>query len=78
MKHEESKKAGIAPRSTTILTVKELSEYLRVHPTTIYRLLGTKQIPGFRVGSDWRFDMDMIDRWCSEEATRARRHGGSS
>jgi excisionase family DNA binding protein len=80
MKNEGSKKPGIAPIPPTILTVRELSEYLRVHPTTVYRLLRAKQIPGFRVGSDWRFDMDMIDRWRSEEeqaAARARRHKGS-
>jgi excisionase family DNA binding protein len=77
MKNEGSKKPGIAPIPPTILTVRELSEYLRVHPTTVYRLLRTKQIPGFRVGSDWRFGIDMIDRWRSEEeqaAARQRRH----
>jgi excisionase family DNA binding protein len=65
----------------TILTVIELSEYLRVHPTTIYRLLRSKQIPGFHVGSDWRFDAQMIDRWRRSEEKRAavsaRRHKGS-
>jgi excisionase family DNA binding protein len=77
---KESKKAGIAHIAPVILTVRELSEYLRVHPTIIYRLLRTKQIPGFRVGSDWRFDTDIIDRWCSEEEQAAagqRRHKGS-
>jgi len=49
-----------------ILTVKELAKYLRVNTTTVYRLMSTRQIPGFRVGSDWRFDLDAIDRWCSE------------
>jgi excisionase family DNA binding protein len=80
MKHVKPKKTGIAPTSSTILTVQELSEYLRVHPTTIYRLLRTKQIPGFRVGSDWRFNIDIIDRWCSEEeqaASGQRGHKGS-
>jgi excisionase family DNA binding protein len=81
MKHEGSKNAGIAPVAPTILTVREVSEYLRVHPTTIYRLLRAKQIPGFRVGSDWRFGIDAIDRWCSEEeqagAAARRRHEGS-
>jgi excisionase family DNA binding protein len=47
--------------------VRELSEYLRVHPTTVYRLLRAKQLPGFRVGSEWRFSIDVIDRWRSEE-----------
>ena len=46
--------------------MRELSEYLRVHPTTVYRLLRAKQLPGFRVGSEWRFSLDVIDRWRSE------------
>ena len=66
MKHIEPKKIGIAPTSPTILTVNELAKYLRVHPTTVYRLMSSRQIPGFRVGSDWRFDLDAIERWCSE------------
>ena len=46
-----------------VLTVGELSEYLRVHPSTIYRLLKERRLPGFRVGSDWRFNMEAIDKW---------------
>jgi len=40
-----------------------VSAYLKVHPSTIYRLLKRKQIPAFHVGSDWRFNIEMIDRW---------------
>jgi excisionase family DNA binding protein len=81
MKRVGSKKTGIAVTPSTILTVTELSEYLRVHPTTIYRLLRAKQLPGFRVGSDWRFDLDAIDRWRSEKeqaAVSTRHHRRSS
>ena len=46
-----------------VLTVKDLSNYLRVHPSTIYRLLKTGQLPAFKVGSDWRFNVEDIDRW---------------
>jgi excisionase family DNA binding protein len=46
-----------------VLTVKELSDYLRVHPSTIYRLLKRGDIPGFKLGSDWRFNIETIDRW---------------
>ncbi len=35
-----------------VFTIRELSEYLRVHPTTIYRLLRQGRLPGFRVGSN--------------------------
>jgi excisionase family DNA binding protein len=34
---------------TEIMTVREVSDYLRVHPATIYRLLKLNQIPAFRV-----------------------------
>jgi excisionase family DNA binding protein len=46
-----------------ILTIAELSEHLRVHPTTIYRLLREGRIPGFRVGSAWRFSRAAIEKW---------------
>jgi len=52
---------------SNILTVDELSEYLQVHRTTIYRLLKQGKLPGFRVGSDWRFNLEAIDRWCLEQ-----------
>jgi excisionase family DNA binding protein len=45
------------------MTVREVSAYLQVHPSTIYRLLKHNQIPAFHVGSDWRFSVEAIDRW---------------
>jgi excisionase family DNA binding protein len=37
------------------LTVKEIGVMLRVHPSTIYRLIRQGKIPGFRIGKRWRF-----------------------
>jgi|HubBroStandDraft_3_1064219.scaffolds.fasta_scaffold1435113_1 excisionase family DNA binding protein len=54
---------SIANLNSEIATVKEVSEYLRVHPSTVYRLLAKKQLPAFRVGSDWRFSLKAIDQW---------------
>ena len=48
------------------MTVKELSSYLRVHPSTIYKLLRRRELPAFRIGTDWRFNVETIDRWCLE------------
>jgi excisionase family DNA binding protein len=53
-----------------ILTISELSAHLRVHPTTIYRLLREGRIPGFRVGSAWRFSRAAIEVW--ERGQRAQ------
>jgi len=58
-----------------VLTVREVSDYLRVHPATIYRLLKLHQIPAFKVGSDWRFNLESLDRWClgSEKGAKPAR-----
>jgi excisionase family DNA binding protein len=45
------------------ITVDELSEYLRVHKTTIYRMLKQRKLPAFRIGSDWRFSLETIKQW---------------
>jgi len=46
-----------------VLTLLEVARYLRVHPSTIYRLLKSNQLPGFKVGSDWRFNLEEIDKF---------------
>lgn len=56
-----------AARSTKVMTVKEVSDYLHVHPSTIYRLIKRGQIPAFRIGSDWRFNVETIDRWRAQK-----------
>ena len=55
--------------SSHVLTVKELSDYLKVHPSTIYRQLKRGRLPAFKVGSDWRFNIESIDRWRMEQDT---------
>jgi excisionase family DNA binding protein len=60
---------------TRVLTVRELSDYLRVHPSTIYRLLKNGQLPGFKVGSDWRFDVETIDRWRASQSSMSNLEG---
>jgi excisionase family DNA binding protein len=53
-------------RQSKVMTVEEVSEYLHVHPSTIYRLIKRNKIPAFRIGSDWRFNIETIDKWRSE------------
>src|SRR5260221_2027441 len=72
MKHLEPKKTDVPSNPLTILTATELSEYLRVHPVTINRLVHS-QIPAFRMGSEWRFDIGMIDRALEKSATQSAR-----
>ena len=50
-----------------ILTVKEVSEVLRVNRSTLYKLIRQGRIPDFRIGSDWRFQADLIARWMARD-----------
>jgi excisionase family DNA binding protein len=51
---------------TTVLTLDQVADYLKVHPSTVYRLLKKKQIPAFKIGADWRFNAESIERWVHE------------
>ncbi len=67
------------PKSNTgprVLTVRELAGYLRVHQATVYRLLKEQKlpafrVPAFRVGADWRFNREAIERWMIDEQKRS-------
>ncbi len=43
-----------------IVTVKELGNFLKISNSTIYKLASSGEIPAFRIGDSWRFDMDQI------------------
>ena len=49
-----------------VLTMEEICDLLQVHKSTVYKLVRRGSIPGFRVGSDWRFRRDVIERWMVE------------
>ena len=63
MKSDAAAKAPHYTGPIKVMTVREVSAYLHVHPSTIYRLLKRHQIPAFHVGSDWRFNIETIDNW---------------
>ncbi len=43
-----------------IITVKELADLLKLNEETIYKLAWKGELPGFKIGDSWRFDMDDI------------------
>ena len=45
------------------MTIKELSEYLRLDRMTIYKMLKEGDIPASRIGRQWRFFRSDIDQW---------------
>jgi excisionase family DNA binding protein len=58
-----------------ILTIRQLAEYLMVSEKTVYRMLDRNQLPGMRIGSQWRFRKHDIDAWLTEEVRRVEYEG---
>ncbi|HUN56745.1 MAG TPA: helix-turn-helix domain-containing protein [Candidatus Binataceae bacterium] len=56
--------------SSRVMTVNELADFLRVHRSTVYRLLKTNSLPAFRVGSDWRFNTETVNEWMQRKQGR--------
>jgi excisionase family DNA binding protein len=46
-----------------VMTVSEVSEYLRIHKATVYKMIKAKQIPYFRIITEYRFNRATIDVW---------------
>ena len=67
MKRKDGAKTPHYEGPNKIMTVREVSAYLRVHPSTVYRMLKHGQLPAFQIGADWRFNIEAIDRWCLEQ-----------
>lgn len=46
-----------------LLTVREVSAYLRKSPSTIYRLTRRGQLPATKVGGTWRYSQRRLEEW---------------
>jgi len=50
------------------LTIKEVSEYLKLPEETVYKYARGSRIPASKVGRYWRFERDEVDAWVSEHS----------
>ena len=46
-----------------ILTIPDVASLLRVADKTVYSLVQRGDLPGFKVGGQWRFRRTAIDSW---------------
>ncbi len=58
-----------------IVTAKEVGQYLKLSESTIYKLAASGEIPGFKIGDSWRFDMEEILKMIRESQTESSRGG---
>ena len=55
-----------------LLTVKEISDLLRLHPNTVYKLVRQGKIPSFRIGTELRFRKDVMMHWMTQGPTETQ------
>lgn len=53
--------------ASSVMTVKELADYLKMKEVTIYKHAQKGKIPCFKVGSKWRFKKETIDKWIEKQ-----------
>lgn len=46
-----------------IMSAEEVSKWLRIPRSTLYRLCSDGQIPCTKIGKHWRFDRSLVESW---------------
>jgi len=62
-------------KAKDIFNLPELSEYLMISRSTLYKMTETDRIPYFKVGRQIRFSKEAIDKWIkSQEENKHKKH----
>jgi excisionase family DNA binding protein len=62
------KRRDLAESAADVLAVGDLARYLSLPVSTAYRLAEARQVPGFKVGRQWRFYRPALDQWIERNA----------
>ena len=61
-----------AAAPSPVMTLKEVAEFLRIHHVTLYKLVRRNEIPSFRIGSDYRFNREGIEKWIARQSAEEK------
>lgn len=53
-------------RHDEVMNIDELSTYLKISKSTLYKLVREGKIPSQKIGRHWRFRKETIDTWLAE------------
>jgi excisionase family DNA binding protein len=59
-------------KDNAFLTTADALAYLKTTPRTLYRRLANGEIPALRLGRQWRFRKDDLDRWVERDKPASR------
>ena len=50
-----------------LLTLKELSKYLKISKPTLYKMVEKGKIPALKIANQWRFKNEDINSWIEKQ-----------
>lgn len=59
---------------STVLTIDDLADYLKISKSTLYKLAQEGALPGQKIGRHWRFHRDAVDQWLRMDSAPTVRH----
>jgi len=79
-RHQPSPPASSAERSPTpassgleaLLTSKEASQILKIHPKVLERMAKRGEVPALKVGKFWRYRATTLDAWINSRLQSER------
>ena len=60
---------GAMADSREVMNIRQASQYLGVSPDTLYKYVGERRIPAFKLGNRWRFKKSRLDQWMEEKSS---------
>jgi excisionase family DNA binding protein len=64
------KKNGTRNSKESIMTLREVAQYLGLHVMTVYKLTREGRVPAAKIGGQWRFKRDVLDDWLETQMHR--------
>ena len=57
--------------SRELLDIKQVQDILHLSERTIFRLIKNKELQGFKVGREWRFEPSDLDEYIARQRRKA-------
>jgi len=54
------------------LTLEQIAKYLQMSTSSIYKMAQAGKIPAYKVGRQWRFKKEEIDKWVEKQKPKRK------
>lgn len=54
------------------LTLEQIADYLQMSTSSIYKMAQARKIPAYKVGRQWRFKREEIDKWVEKQKPKRK------